>query len=630
VPVFQNAKAYDSGGAFVSSLSSTGVADEFDVGTGPSTGVIVRVISHTGSGGGAITTFVIGGVALTALPQRSLAGFNANERLFYGVGLSLRGAQPWTATVGSATKIAVQIFAARGAVRFSAGPSMAVLSNTLNLAITTDANSIQVGMLTSNLDSGSLVAAGNSQQRLNRAGNFYQDFIITDGPSDTSMDAQVTGSVFTSSYLGMIVNLQGNVVRLPSWVPAAGEVATLTVSNGKLANSFISQCAPYFEPFYFAKTASTYGGCFKNPYWGDYGCALFFSGGHANTNDNTVTIAEYGSSAVRFKRVCDPTPWFGTGTDDVTRGNNSADVAGPQAFLDWTGTPGTSALNYGVSTIDGKPGSAHTYGSGDFVGPDAGGAANGTYLRVWTPAINRANMKGAVSALALDFPDTTSSSASRTWRKQSLSRVDEAGFGGAAPVLTQIVPAQRRVYIVCNGNALIRWFDIASGTYVTGTGRGFSYDQADGFDGGTMFHVPSRGLLLCVYRRAGFVEVQWMDVTVAQPTLGGTAILSMALPVPDPWGAATWCPDNNRVIVGGITGDNSAVYELDIPSALSSTWTVTRAPFGAGQTLPAMSNASEFKRFHYDEKIRAIFYFEWAKRPDQGEDVAYVYRPRST
>lgn len=630
MPVFQNAKSYDSGTAFVSSLGSAGVGEQFDVGAGPSTGVVVRVISHTGSGGGTIGSFVLGGVTLTALPQQVLAGWGANEKLFYAVGLTLTGPQSWTVTVSTATRIAVQLFAASSVVNFSLTSSVAVLNNTLNLPITADANSIQVGLLTSNLDSGVLAATGNSQQRLSRPGNFFRDFIITDGPSDSSMNAQVTGSAFTSSYIGMVVNLQGNVIVLPSWVPAPGEVATLTVSNGKLANSFISQCAPYYDPFQFVKSANTFGGCFKNPYWGTYGCALYFSGGHAATNDNTVTIAEYGASAVSFKRVCDPTPWFGTGTDATTRANNSADILGPQAFLDWTGAPGSSALAYGLSTIDGKPGASHTYGSGDFMGPDHGGAANGTFLRVWTPAINRANTKGAVSALALDFADTTAPSSSRTWRKQSLNRVDETAFGGSAPVLTQLVPPQRRVYIITNGNALIRWFDIATGEYVKGAGAGFSYDNADGFYGGTVFHVPSRGLLVCAYPRAGKVEVQWMDVTVAQPTLGGTAVLSMALPVPESWGAATWCPDNNRVIIGGISGDNAAVYELEIPSVLSNTWTVTRAPFAAGQTLPAMSTDSEFKRFHYDEKIKSIFYFERARRPDQGEDVAYVYRPRST
>lgn len=640
-PVFQNARAYDSASAFVTSLSSTSVGEQFDVGTGPRTGVVARVISFSGIGGGTISDFQIGGISLTGLPQQGMAGWNANERLFHGEGLALTGLQAWTATA-SASKLVVQLFAAKEVVVFNPGPNLAVLSNTLNQPVTPDANSIQVGMLTVSKDVGSVAPTGNTTQRLSRSSNFFQDFIVTGAPSDASLNAAVSGSSFTSSFLGIVSSLQGRAAKLPTWVPAPGEVATLTVANGGLTNNYVSQVAPYYEAFHFVKTVNTFGGCFKNPYWGTYGCALFFSGGHGNMNDNSVTIAEYGESAVTFKRVCDPTPWFGFGTDSVTKSANSA--AGSEvingtsvpANMDLTppyaaGEPARSpwVFDYGISTIDGKPGASHTYGLGDFIGPEWGGAAHGTYLRVWSPALNRNSQNGAVSALALDFNDTTSPSSSRNWRKQSLNRSNETGFG-SAPGLTQFVGPQNRVYIVTNGNALIRWFDMATGSYVIGTGAGFSYDLADGFDGGTIAYIPSRGLLLCIYPRGGFVEVQWMDVTVAQPTLGGTATLGSPLPVPAKWGAATWCPHNNRIIVGGIVGDNTAVYEVEIPALLTSTWNVTRAPFGAGQTLPAMANASEFKRFHYDEKIRAIFYFEKALRTDQGTDVAYVYRPRST
>ncbi len=414
---------------------------------------------------------------------------------------------------------------------------------------------------------------------------------------------------------------------LPDWVPQPGQVAVLTVANGGLANNYRSQCAPYYSPFFFVKTSNTYGGCFKNPYWGDHGCALFFSGGHANTNDNSVTVAEYGMSAVRFRRVLDPTPWFGTGTDQLTQYNNS--VGDANAHLDWVGVPGASDLRYGVSTIDGKIGSSHTYGSGDFIGPLHGGAAHGSFVRVVSPAINQRNTRGAVSAFALDFADTDSPSSARSWRQLSEARRSEVGFG-SAPTLTQFVGTQQRVYIVTNGLTAVRWFDLASGEYVTGTGTGFGYDDADGYEGGTMFLVPSRGLLVCAFRYRGQVRLQWMDVTVAQPTLGGTATLSHTLEVPDPWGAATWCSHNERIILGGIAQDNEAVYEVAIPANPRNTWEVSRAPFPEGQTLPAMSSASEFKRFAYDEELRAIFYFEGARREDQGEDVAYVYRPRGT
>ena len=140
-------------------------------------------------------------------------------------------------------------------------------------------------------------------------------------------------------------------------------MALLTQSNGLLTNALRDIVAPYYEPFYSVKTVNDYSTSVKNPYWGDYGCTVFFGGGHAGTNDNMVAIAEYGVSGVTFKRVLDPTPWFGTGTDTTTRGDNSIGNI-------------TSLLNRHMeATIDGKPGSPHSYGSGDIVGPEFGGAA---------------------------------------------------------------------------------------------------------------------------------------------------------------------------------------------------------------------------------------------------------------
>ena len=123
---------------------------------------------------------------------------------------------------------------------------------------------------------------------------------------------------------------------------------------------------------------------------------------------------------------------------------------------------------------------------------------------------------------------------------------------------------------------------------------------------------------------------RWMDVTVDQPTLGGTATLSIALPVADPWGGATWCPKNNRIIIGSVTGNHDAMYEVELPAVLTNTWPVTRRALPSGQTWPVMSTSGEFKRFHWDERIGAIFYFPFARRTDQGPDTAYVLKPFGT
>ena len=408
---------------------------------------------------------------------------------------------------------------------------------------------------------------------------------------------------------------------LPTWVPAAGEVAVLTNANGGLANRFRDIVAPYYEPFYSKKIVNDYSGAFKNPHWGLWGACLFFGGGHAATNDNMVAIAEYGTSAITFRRVCDPTAWFGTGTDATTRYRNSVDNA--NALLN---------LTYMESTIDGKPGAPHSYGSGDIVGPEHGGAACGTYLQVISAAVNFRNDAGAVAAHELALADTTTPSSQRSWRRLSNST---GNVPGAAPLMTSLVGPQRRVYIVPNGMAVpgsVHWFDYTQRIWAQGTGVGFSYDEADGFDSGALFHVPSRNLLVCMYPVAGRLKIQWMDVSAAQPTLGAAVTLSQPLTLALPWSAACWCLHNNRIIVAGVSGDNTAVYEIEIPAALSNPWPVARAPLGGGQTFAPLDASLGYgltwKKFQYDEKVRAIVYMPLAA--SEGDDRIWVYRPRGT
>lgn len=403
----------------------------------------------------------------------------------------------------------------------------------------------------------------------------------------------------------------------------------LTQANGFLANRFVDQCAPYFEPFYYVNTVNDYSGAFKNPYWGKWGATVFWGGGHAGTNDNTVTVAEYGDTAITFKRVSDPTPWFGTGSDDTTRFNNSRGNA--NSLLNYT---------YMESTLDGQPGSPHSYCSGDIIGPEHGGATHGTLLQVAAAAVNRNNDAGATAAHQIRF-DTltlrTQSGSNRKWTRVT-NNTPGSGFGsGAAPLYTCFVGSQQRVYILTNGGGLpglVRWFDRNTNTYVRGAGVGFSIDEADGYDSGTVFWVPSRNLMVCLYPVGGRLKVQWMDISVAQPTLGTAVTLSQSLTLSLPWSAACWCSHSNRIILIGVSGDNAAAYEIEIPATLSSTWRVTRAPFGPGQTLvpadPAAGIGLTYKKFYYDERVRSIVYMPKAARREDGDDRVWVYRPRGT
>jgi len=401
----------------------------------------------------------------------------------------------------------------------------------------------------------------------------------------------------------------------------------LTQSNGRLANRFVEQCAPYYDPFFYVTTVSAYSGAFKNPYWGAYGATVFWGGGHAATNDNTVTVAEYGANAITFKRVSDPTPWFGTGTDANTRYANSQEDANSK--LNFT---------YMESTIDGQPGSPHSYYCGDIIGPEHGGATYGTLLQIASAAVNRRNDAGAIAAHEIRF-DTltlqTQAGSNRKWRRVTNNTPSFFGNGMGAPYYTAFVGTQQRVYFFSQGGGapgIVRWFDRNTNAYVIGTGTGFSIDEMDGYDSGAVFWVPARDLLVCMYPVGGRLKVQWMSVTSSQPSVGPAVTLSQPLNLSLPWSAACWCPHSSRIIVAGVAGDNTAMYEIEIPSTLTSTWQVTRAPLGAGQTFapadPTVDIGVTWKKFHYDERVRSIVYMPFANR--DGDDRVWVYRPRNT
>lgn len=417
---------------------------------------------------------------------------------------------------------------------------------------------------------------------------------------------------------------------LPTWVPAAGELVTLTTANGKLSNTFASQTSPYYHALHTIKTVNDYSTAFKNPYWGTYGAQVFWGGGHAGTNCNQVTVLEYGASACTFKRVSKPTPWFGEGTDSGTKDSNG--VGNANAFLNFT---------YMESTIDGQPGAPHSYACGDIVGPEYGGSTYGSLVQVGGAAVNAANDAGAFAAHHIQFDTLTlqnGASQDRKWTRLSNS-VPGGGWGtSSAPWYTAFVGRHQRVYIATNGMGVpgtVRWFDLVTGTYVVGSGTGFSIDEAISFDSGIMFWVPERDLLICMYPQTNSqLKVQWMSVAtgVSQPTVGSAVTLSQTLTMGTPWSAACWCKDNSRIIVAGVSGDNSAVYEIEIPTTLTNTWNVTRAAFanGASLTMPdvTLGRMVTTKKWAYDERVHAIVYMPIAV--ETGADTVYVYRPRNT
>jgi hypothetical protein len=108
------------------------------------------------------------------------------------------------------------------------------------------------------------------------------------------------------------------------------------------------------------------------------------------------------------------------------------------------------------------------------------------------------------------------------------------------------------------------------------------------------------------------LRLQYMDVTVDQPSWVTMVFLGTPLPVTNDFSTAAWCPDNNKIIVGAVVGDNSVLDEVTIPSTLTDPWAVERAPFGAGQTIDFHTVPGDgkwsYKRWMYNPKTRSILY----------------------
>ncbi len=405
-------------------------------------------------------------------------------------------------------------------------------------------------------------------------------------------------------------------------MPAAGQVGLLTQANGGLSNSFISQCVPYFSPYYFAKIVNDYSGSFLNPYFGSHGAVLFFGGGHAATNDNSLAALVLGPAACSFRRLVDPSPLFGSDSSNATIGANT--LTSNISFINMT---------YAEYTVDGKPAAPHSYSSGDVIGPAHGGAAQGSFIRVLNSAAGMIGLAGAEAAHQVDFSTTVG-----PYRWQRVT--NNVGFNGsptgngtklAPPNWTAWVPSQNRIYTesrMAGAVPRLSWFDRASHLWVTGTGGQRLNDAEHGSVSGAMFHVPQRNLLVFADCKAGVLRLQYLDTTLSQPSWVTSVSMSQPVPLELAFTSACWCEDNQRILVGELQGDNAAVVEVEIPLNLGTRWAATRVPFGAGQTIPWATNAS-YKKWTYNPRIKAVTYFPRAD-PQGLNDVVYVYRPRNT
>lgn len=401
-----------------------------------------------------------------------------------------------------------------------------------------------------------------------------------------------------------------STVSLPTWVPAAGEITTLTVANGKLTNTWASQVAAYYSAFYDVMVCNDYSGGVLNPYFGTYGAVMFEGGGHAASNNNTVMQLELGATTCTFKRLTNP--------------SNVSETISNTSIID---------TDWGEYLADGQPISRHSYGAHTVVGPTDGGATYGTFWRLIVNSGGRVGVRIGQTPHKIDVTALTGQMAYvRGGTKGALTGPSASDATAGAPCWQAHVPSQQRIYLTTNGggaaNQPIWWYDLVTNTYVLGTGTSRTNDNNT--DTGMMLYIPSRNIILFIGNggAGGTLAIRHMDVSVSQPNWVNTPrTISASIQLYAGWSCVTWCPDNNRLIVGNVSGDANCVYEIEIPTDLNSTWTATRVGFTAGQTIPWVANNC-YGKWTYNSKTKSIVYMPTAS--DTGGDTVYVYRPRGT
>lgn len=415
---------------------------------------------------------------------------------------------------------------------------------------------------------------------------------------------------------------------IPTWVPDPGEVVSFTTGGAVVINRFADVTAPYYSSFFSIKIVNDYSSAIANPHLGTHGGLLYFGGGHAGTNDNGVMGLIFARETMEFARLADPSPYFGSGTDENTRTSNGN--GNVMSLLDPTFGDSLPAVE-----DQPKPAANHTYGHGDVVPPGNGGATHGTFFSPFVtagPAANGDNFGGAHTLEINSLIDP----ALNVWARASAIDVPRTSL--MPPVFSAYSPADNRSYFMSrNVESATRWFDHDAADW-GGSGPGLNVGGADDPDGGALIHVPERELLVAFARVGGELRVQYTDVSAAAPAAVGTAPLSQVLDLRDggapdyaTWHSAFWCPDNDRLIVGNVmmgdSPDVDAVYELEIPATLGGEWVVTRQPFVSG-TLPWPVTA--WQNLSYVPTIKAAVVMFYAADVGEPADTIFVFRPHGT
>lgn len=394
----------------------------------------------------------------------------------------------------------------------------------------------------------------------------------------------------------------GSAMAMPAWAPAPsstpGNVAVrvMTVANGYLQNNAVSVHAPYYDTYFNSNIYSVYSGSIYSPHYvgagAEYGGLFSSGGGHASTNNNTITVLMLGNSSLRFHRINDPTPFAGTGTDATTRFNNET--------LEFTGAPYIDSATC-VSPIDGQVVGTHTWGSLGVRPPSVGAPLGSIVLPIALVAGRNNNQSAYQCAFSYNASKLSSvaavPSASTKWQLEYVSPTRPTGtalLSGISPPSWRVFdePSGREYILHAKNNGDIIYYDasVSSGDrYVTGTGT--KLDTTDISQSGAppahIVHVPSKRVAVIIYNVAGS-SPRRLAAKVFDLAAGSwnntRREFSLQIPVDVDWSCAAWSERVQRLVIGDIQGPKNQMALVEIPSGFAGVWPATQHTMDAACT----------------------------------------------
>lgn len=419
--------------------------------------------------------------------------------------------------------------------------------------------------------------------------------------------------------------------QFPSWRPSvANSVNTLTtgqvngIAGPGLTNTFASTMPSWFSGFYGRKIVTDDSGGCLNVHYGPYGALHFEGGGHATTNNNCVVLAELLLNGVTFRCVQTGSNYWPTQFENDQKSDRTgyANV--------WAEYPTTPSPAVGPG---GLPAARHSYGDSTIIGPANGGAIYGTHYRLLANSLGQQGWglagDGTVGHVPhkMDFTAVGGAPAQYVRAGSLGSWVSSTG----PPVWSALAGSRNAIYSVMHNPTFLaqEYFDLATGTFQQSSFNQpvVGYDNVPPFNnpqGGVMFDIPERNLLVWMGTFGGVVKIQILDVSVGATSPWSAQFTpSPSVPAVPGWVTGCWCSDLGKILIG-MPGTNGGMTEITVPATLTNPWVSEYVPFASG-SVPWPIGAT-YKQFAYNPKIGGIAFLPIAV--SSGTDTLYVIRPR--